>query len=119
MSAAGVRNTYALIGRGEELAGLPEEPSAVMLFLGMDRSPAAFGLRGENHWIMPDLDAHAGFHRPPGDGTLYVSFASLNNPAARFHTVEVLELVDPKTVDQWRGTPDRSARRTTAGSSGS
>ncbi|WP_416980508.1 FAD-dependent oxidoreductase [Streptomyces sp. T028] len=106
VSAAGVRNTYALIGKSHELADLPEEPSAVMLFLGLDRSPAEFGIRGENHWFMPDLDGHDGFRRPPGDGTLYVSFASLNNPAARFHTVEALELVDPKVVDQWRGTPE-------------
>ncbi|MGW3290401.1 FAD-dependent oxidoreductase [Streptomyces sp. NPDC001002] len=105
VSAAGVRNTYALIGKSHELAELPEERSAVMLFLGLDRSPAEFGLRGENHWFMPDLDDNGSIHRPPGEGTLYVSFASLNNPAARFHTVELLELVDPKVVDQWRGTP--------------
>lgn len=106
VSAAGVRNTYALIGKSHELADLPPERSAVMLFLGLDRSPAEFGLRGENHWFMPDLDEHDSVHRPPGEGTLYVSFASLNNPAARFHTVELLELVDPKVVDQWRGTPE-------------
>ncbi|MFJ8105874.1 FAD-dependent oxidoreductase [Streptomyces sp. NPDC096132] len=106
VSAAGVRNTYALIGKSHELAELPEERSAVMLFLGLNRSPAEFGLRGENHWFMPDLDEHDSVHRPPGEGTLYVSFASLNNPAARFHTVELLELVDPKLVDQWRGTPE-------------
>ncbi|MEU6491735.1 FAD-dependent oxidoreductase [Streptomyces sp. NPDC046984] len=106
VSAAGVRNTYALIGESHRLADLPEERSAVMLFLGLDRSPAEFGLRGENHWFMPDLDDHDSIHRPPGEGTLYVSFASLNNPAARFHTVELLELVDPKVVDQWRGTPE-------------
>ncbi|MFF3583932.1 FAD-dependent oxidoreductase [Streptomyces mirabilis] len=106
VSAAGVRNTYALIGKGHELAELPEERSAVMLFLGLERSPAEFGLRGENHWFMPDLDEHDGVQRAPGEGTLYVSFASLNNPAARFHTVELLELVDPKVVDQWRGTPE-------------
>ena len=106
VSAAGVRNTYALVGRGQELAEFPEEPSAVMLFLGMQRSPAEFGIRGENHWFMPDIDDHEGFHRPPGEGTLYVSFASLNNPAARHHTVEVLELVDPKVVNQWRGIPE-------------
>lgn len=106
VSATGVRNTYALIGRSHELEDLPEERSAVMLFLGLDRSPAEFGLRGENHWFMPDIDEHDSFHRPPGEGTLYVSFASLNNPAARFHTVELLELVDPKVVEQWRGTPE-------------
>ncbi|WP_432832431.1 FAD-dependent oxidoreductase [Dactylosporangium sp. CA-092794] len=110
VSAAGVRNAYTLLGPEakpgwrRELASLPAEPSAVMLFLGLDRSPAVFGARGENHWFMPDLDDHGGSGRPPGEGTLYVSFASLNNPAARFHTVEVLELVDPKLVDRWRGT---------------
>ncbi|MBL7252754.1 2Fe-2S iron-sulfur cluster-binding protein [Paractinoplanes lichenicola] len=103
VSAAGVRNTYGLIGRDEDLAGLPAEPSALMLFLGMHKSPAEFGLRGENHWLMPDLE---GRHQPPGEGTLYVSFASMNNPAARFHTVEVVELVDPRVVDEWRGTHD-------------
>ncbi|WP_326559762.1 FAD-dependent oxidoreductase [Micromonospora sp. NBC_01796] len=112
VSAAGVRNTYALLESAaepqwkREVANLPAEPSAIMLFLGLDRSPAAFGLHGENHWFMPDLDGHDGFHRQLGDGTLYVSFASLNNPAARHHTVEVVELVDPAAFDQWQGTPD-------------
>ncbi|WP_436535524.1 FAD-dependent oxidoreductase [Actinoplanes sp. HUAS TT8] len=96
VSAAGVRNTYALMGREVDL---PAEPSAVMLFLGLKRSPAEFGLRGENHWFMPDLDGSP-------DGTLYVSFASLNNPAARFHTVEILELLDPARWERWRGRPD-------------
>ncbi|GIE28396.1 hypothetical protein Ait01nite_014410 [Actinoplanes italicus] len=99
VSAAGVRNTYALIGRDRDLTGLPAEPSAAMLFVGMKRSPAEFGPRGENHWFMPDLDG--------GDGTLYVSFPSLNNPAAHTHTVEVLELVDPGIVERWRATPPR------------
>lgn len=108
VSATGVRNTYGLLGAAvkprweRELAALPAEPSAIMLFLGLRRSPAQFGPRGENHWFMPDLDGHDGLHRPLGDGTLYVSFASLNNPAARFHTVEVLELIDPAAFDRWQ-----------------
>lgn len=96
VSAAGVRNTYALLGREVDL---PAEPSAVMLFLGLKRSPAEFGVHGENHWFMPDLDGSP-------EGTLYVSFASLNNPAARFHTVEILELVDPAGFERWRDRPD-------------
>ncbi|MBB4751912.1 FAD-dependent oxidoreductase [Actinoplanes lobatus] len=96
VSAAGVRNTYALLGREVDL---PAEPSAVMLFLGLKRSPAEFGVHGENHWFMPDLDGSA-------RGTLYVSFASLNNPAARFHTVELLELVDPGDFERWRDRPE-------------
>jgi ferredoxin-NADP reductase/phytoene dehydrogenase-like protein len=110
VSAAGVRNTYALLGPAtepkwqQELAKLPAEASAIMLFLGLKKSPAAFGPRGENHWFMPDLDGHDGLRRELGHGTLYVSFASLNNPAARFHTVELLELVDPAAFDRWRAT---------------
>ncbi|WP_033338842.1 2Fe-2S iron-sulfur cluster-binding protein [Catenuloplanes japonicus] len=112
VSAVGVRNTYALLGSAvaprwqEAVSRLPGEVSAIMLFLGMDRSPAEFGLRGENHWIMPDLGPEGGLDRPPGEGTLYVSFSSLNNPAARAHTVEVLELVDPAEFAPWHGRPD-------------
>jgi len=50
---------------------------------------------------MPNLDGDV---RGPGEGTLYVSFPSLNNPAAQHHTMEALELVDPDVVEQWRGT---------------
>ncbi|GID30932.1 FAD-dependent oxidoreductase [Paractinoplanes brasiliensis] len=95
VSAAGVRNTYALSRQNRRLEKLPAEMSALMLFIGLKRSPVEFGLGGENHWLMPDLD---------GDGTLYVSFPSLNNPAARHHTMEALELVAPDVVEQWRGT---------------
>ncbi|GIE78452.1 hypothetical protein Aph02nite_44020 [Actinoplanes philippinensis] len=95
VSAAGVRNTYALSGQDRRLTDLPAEMSAVMLFIGLKGSPADFGLRGENHWLMPDLD---------GEGTLYVSLPSLNNPAAHRHTMEALELVDPAVVEQWRGS---------------
>ncbi|MBU2667950.1 2Fe-2S iron-sulfur cluster binding domain-containing protein [Actinoplanes bogorensis] len=104
VSAGGVRNTYALLGDqarpewNRELDDLTGEPSALMLFLGLDRSPDEFGPSGANHWFMPGLDDY--------DGTLYVSFASLNNPAARFHTIEMLELVDPAVVEQWRGTTE-------------
>ncbi|MEV4349205.1 hypothetical protein AB0J83_32510 [Actinoplanes sp. NPDC049596] len=51
----------------------------MMLLLGLKERPG-FGIRGENHWFMPDVDG--------GEGVLYVSFASLDNPVARFHTAE-------------------------------
>ncbi|MCP2266067.1 FAD-dependent oxidoreductase [Promicromonospora thailandica] len=112
VSAAGARNTYALLppgaapGAESALSDLPDGPSTLMLFLGLDRTPAQFGLQGENHWFMPDLGGDGGFHQKPGDGTLYVSFGSLNNPAARSHTVEVLELVEPSLFARWRGTSE-------------
>ncbi|MFI5953764.1 2Fe-2S iron-sulfur cluster-binding protein [Cryptosporangium sp. NPDC051539] len=101
VSGAGIRNTYALLDR--DVPTLPAEASTLMLFAGLKKSPAEFGLRGENHWIIPDLTPAAALSRLPGEGSLYASFGSLNNPAARFHTVEVLQLIDPSHVDAWRG----------------
>ncbi|WP_433824425.1 phytoene desaturase family protein [Actinoplanes sp. CA-015351] len=123
VSAAGVRNTYAMLGR--EQPALPPEPSAVMLFLGLNTSPAALGPKGENHWLMDD--GH----------TLYVSFASLNNPAApsphrggprtrRPGHLRPVAGQRPGTAaggvpqDQGRAdrTPDRPSRQTVAGHPG-
>lgn len=110
VSAAGVRNTAALLPRGlagaweQELVPLPKEIATILLFLGLDRSPAAFGLDGANHWFMPDLNDDAGMTRPLGDGILFVSCSSLNNPAARAHTIEVMHFVDPEVFSAWSGT---------------
>ncbi|MGE0817017.1 MAG: FAD-binding protein, partial [Vicinamibacterales bacterium] len=110
VSAIGARNTSLLLGPAHsvpwerELAKLPKEIATVLLFIGLDRSPAAFGLGGENHWFMPDMDDDRGMKRPLGDGILFVSFNSLNNPAARAHTVEVMQFVDPEVFRPWHGT---------------
>lgn len=110
VSAVGARNTCDLLDPvsarpwERELEKLSGEIATVLLFLGLDQSPASLGLRGENHWFMPDLDDEAGLARPPGEGILYVSFGSLNNPAARAHTVEVMQFVDAGIFRQWFGT---------------
>jgi all-trans-retinol 13,14-reductase len=112
VSAVGVRNTCLLLDAAaaehweRELAKLPAGIGTLLLFIGLDRSPAAFGLRGENHWFMPDIDDDAGMSRPLGDGILFVSFSSLNNPAARSHTVEVMHFVDPMAFRDWSGTEE-------------
>lgn len=49
----------------QELAKLPAEPAAISLFLGLGKSPTGFGVRGENHWFMPDLDGREGCGSPP------------------------------------------------------
>ncbi|MGX9425605.1 2Fe-2S iron-sulfur cluster-binding protein [Bradyrhizobium sp. LeoA1S1] len=112
VSAAGARNTRALLDAvsakpwERELEKLPKEIATVLLFIGLDRSPAALGLRGENHWFMPDLDDDVGAVRPLGDGILYTSFCSLNNPAARAHTAEVMQFVDADVFREWFGTEE-------------
>lgn len=110
VSAIGARNTARLLPpvqaeRWERaLAPLPTEVATLLLFIGLHYSPAAFGLDGANHWFMPDLDDDAGIARPPGEGVLFVSFSSLNNPAARAHTIEVMQFVDPGLFRAWSGT---------------
>ncbi|GAB3262114.1 FAD-dependent oxidoreductase [Kineosporia babensis] len=99
ISDAGHVKTYELIGRPAPLQSLGGF-SCVSLFLGLDRSPAEFGPRGGNHWFMPD-----------DDETFYVAFASLNNPAARHHTVEAFAMVDPADFDRWRDAKDESYRQ--------
>lgn len=102
VSATGVRNTAALLGDElarpiqRELAKLPKELAAILLFVGFHRSPATLGLRGENHWLMPELEGEHGFSRALGEGILYASFGSLNNPAAREHVAEVIQMVGPE-----------------------
>ena len=116
ISDAGVRNTFGpLLPEGQrerfagELARLPAEPSAVMLFIGLDTSPARFGVSGENHWLIPDSDHDQGYRRPPGDGALYISFGSLNDPAAGWHTIEIMSLVDPADFQRWAAITNRNA----------
>ena len=116
ISDAGVRNTFGpLLPEGQrerfagELARLPAEPSAVMLFIGLDASPARFGVSGENHWLIPDPDHDQGYRRPPGDGALYISFGSLNDPAAGWHTIEIMSLVDPADFQRWAAITNRNA----------
>lgn len=112
VSAVGLRNTCALVGAEaarpweRELKKLPREIATIMLFIGLKRSPREFGLRGENHWFMPDLDDEASLGLPLGEGLLYASFGSLNNPAARSHTVEVMQLIDPAVFGKWFGTEE-------------
>lgn len=113
VSSTGARNTCALLEAKQarpiqrELAKLPKELAAILLFIGFHRSPATLGLRGESHWLMPDLDDERGFSRSLGDGILYASFGSLNNPAAREHIAEVIQMVDPAAFHNEVG-PDRN-----------
>jgi all-trans-retinol 13,14-reductase len=107
VSAIGARNTSMLLPQAQaapweqELAAFPKGLATLLLFLGFRESPAKFELRGENHWFMPDLDDDEGFKRPPGDGIVYASFGSLNNPAARHHVAEVMQLIDPDAFAEW------------------
>jgi all-trans-retinol 13,14-reductase len=114
VSAIGARNTARLLDPvvarpwRQAVQKLHGELGTLLLFIGFHRSPAELGLRGENHWFMPDLDDDKGVGYPLGDGILFCSFSSLNNPAARSHTAEVMHFVDPTLFAQWFGTEEAS-----------
>jgi all-trans-retinol 13,14-reductase len=117
VSAVGARNTAKLL-RGSDaaawerkLAQLPKEISALLLFVGLRQSPAVLGLNGENHWFMPSLDDDTALSHPLGEGVLFVSFASLNNPAATHHTVEVMHFVAPERFSAWFGSEQGARSR--------
>ena len=110
VSAVGVRNTARLLGGthaarwNSHIADFPPDISAMVLFIGFRQSPATLGLKGENHWFMPSLDDDKALEHPLGEGVLFVSFSSLNNPAATHHTAEVMHFVDPDQFQAWHGS---------------
>lgn len=114
VSAIGARNTAGLLSEADaaswerELSRLPAEIGALLLFVGFKQSPATFGLRGENHWFMPSFDDDTALNHPVGDGVLFASFSSLNNPAAYHHTAEIMQFVDPASFTVWFGTKQGS-----------
>jgi phytoene dehydrogenase-like protein len=117
ISDAGARNTYLrLLGPEvpvpfrDELRRIPRSASVATLYLGLSRSPACLGVRGENFWIHDSLDhdamaARAGEAlegRPPH---LYLSFPSMKDPLARAHTAEIIAPLDASAFARWAGTP--------------
>jgi phytoene dehydrogenase-like protein len=116
ISDAGARTTYqrllppdARLPFRAELDSIPPGMAAVVLYLGLTRSPEAVGVRGENLWFhdsidQDDLAARARqvlTGRPP---YLYVSFPSLKDPGATAHTAEVMAPVDGAAFARWAGT---------------
>jgi len=82
------------------------------LFLGFSGDIKAAGATKSNHWIYPNGETDAVWSdapngAPPG---LYVSFASLKDPAhdpgpERLHCGEAVAWTDWSTVERWAGMP--------------
>lgn len=108
ISDAGSANTFGrLLDRrqpSKPLTDLPRNPSGLVLFLGLSRSPAEWGADGANHWILPQLDHDEVAQAEPGEGLLYVSFPSLKNPAAMRPTLEVVSITEPNRLAAWKGS---------------
>jgi all-trans-retinol 13,14-reductase len=112
ISDAGAAATYAKLLRSPEAAPRISGPitSAVTLYLGLSRSPAEMGFRGENHWLNEVVDPEQAFasrwdvlHGRAASG--YLSFPSLKDPLATHHTAEVITLVDADAFAPWQSQP--------------
>lgn len=91
-----------------QLQSLTEQGiSAVTLYLGLHTSPETLGFLGENVWIHSGYDhnnlAHAMQSLLDGKPThCYVSFPSLKDPAATYHTAEIITFIDYQFFAQWQ-----------------
>lgn len=119
ISDAGARTTFTRLlpegapGRAhalQELQRLPIGSSAVQLFLGLRQSPEALGVQGENNWMFASYDHDGHYERRNQllEGRVenaYLSFPSRRDPAAGFHTAEMLAPLDHAALAKWRGQP--------------
>ena len=116
ISDAGARNTFLRLLPADvplpfrdDLRRIPTGMATVSLYVGLSRSPAALGVRGENFWIHDGFDQDALWARrgetlagaPPH---VYLSFPSLKDPEARAHTAEIVTTVDAADFARWEGT---------------
>jgi len=112
ISDAGVATTYGRLLAGGSAPGgaAAGGNSAVTLYLGLSRSPAEMGFRGENLWLFEHADHDAAF---AARGELlegrarsaYLSFPSLKDPHARGHTAEIVAVTDGAPFARWRDRP--------------
>ena len=114
ISDAGIGNTFSKF-LAPETAGLTHErlselckaPSAVSLYLGLKKSPATLGFKGENHWIFPGFDHEdnvAGGELLNGIAPAgHLSFPSLKGNQQSKHTAEFFSVIDIEKFSQWQG----------------
>ncbi len=93
----------------DALRAVPRSMSHVSLYLGLSRSAAELGVRGENLWLHDGLDHDVLWER--GGELLqgrapqaYVSFPSMKDPEARAHTAEIIAGLDGSLLERFAGT---------------
>jgi phytoene dehydrogenase-like protein len=112
ISDAGVEATYQRLLGTPQLAPPTQKvgASAVTLYLGLKRSPAEMGFRGENHWLFDSINPEETYaaRAEVGRGRSasgYLSFPSLKDPAASHHSAQVITLVDDALFAPWKHLP--------------
>ena len=116
VSDAGARTTYLRLLSEDvpvpfrsKLASVPLGLGQVSLYLGLSRSPAELGVKGENFWLHDELDhdrlfARRGELAQGRAPQVYLSFPSLKDPEAKGHTAEVITGVDGAMFAPWAGS---------------
>lgn len=123
VSDAGARATYGALLRSpalervaERAAGLRPIPTAVTLFVGLDRPARELGVSGATLWLHPQW-SHAAIWRQRArvlEGypqLVIVSFAASNDPLSEGHEVEITALLDAESLSE----ADEVSARTRAG----
>ncbi len=94
----------------QKIRDLQGHRSVVSLYIGFKSNPMVLGLRGENYWIYSGTDLDA-LEETQWNSLLegnpmyaYLSFPSLKDPAAQYHTAEVIATCSSKTFERWRDT---------------
>ncbi len=83
--------------------------SAVNLYLRLKEPVSTIGVRGENYWINADfehddVEAHTAQILAGEPRHAYLSFPSAKSGDDRFHTAEIIAMVNPSAFDSWRGS---------------
>ncbi|MGC8536286.1 MAG: FAD-dependent oxidoreductase [Rhizomicrobium sp.] len=121
ISDAGARVTYehllptaGAIGRRTRkarafIASLTGGLSAVTLYLRLKAPVSSLGVEGENYWINTDFDhndpaSHSKKVLTADPGHIYLSFPSAKSGDDRFHTAEIITMVQPQVFARWRDT---------------
>ena len=83
--------------------------SAVNLYLRLKQPVSTLGIHGENYWINADfehddVEAHSAQVLAGEPRHAYLSFPSAKSGDDRFHTAEIIAMVNPHAFDAWRGS---------------
>ena len=121
ISDAGARLTYerllpitGTIGRRTQkirdfINSLSGGVSAVTLYVRLREPVSSLGVQGENYWINSDFNhndavAHTKKVLAGDPAHIYVSFPSAKSGDDRFHTAEIITMVQPQEFARWQGT---------------
>jgi all-trans-retinol 13,14-reductase len=78
----------------------------VTLYIGFKDDPRKLGFKGENYWIYDSYDHDQSFAKSDDIITgkvhmAYLSFPSLKNPEAKYHTAEIISTVNYNQFEKW------------------